>query len=47
MKKNPEYSNMRKIKVSTRFCFDLMDQYEADKYQKAVSEKNKKYFDGL
>jgi hypothetical protein len=45
--KDEKYSNMKKIKVKARFCFDLMDQYEMDEYQKMFAEKNKDYFNGI
>ena len=42
-----KYKNMRKIKVSARFCFDMADLYEMDEHIKSVTTKNKEYFDTL
>ena len=44
---NPEYMNMRKVKVSARFCFELIKQYERDEESKQMAENKKEYFDKL
>ena len=44
---NPEYTNMRKVKVSARFCFELDEQYQRDEETKQMAEDNKEYFDNI
>lgn len=45
--KNPEYTNIRKIKVTTKFCFEMEEQYQRDEESKQMAEKNKEYFDNI
>jgi len=44
---NPKYTNVRKIKVSTQFCFELEEQYARDEESKQMAEKNKEYYENL
>lgn len=43
----PEYTNIRKIKVTTKFCFNLEEQYQRDEESKQMAEENKEYFDNI
>ena len=44
---NPEYTPMRKVKVSTKFCFNLEEQYQRDEESKDMAENKKEYFDNI
>jgi len=41
---DPKYTNVKKIKVKARFCFELEDEYARDEESKQMAEENKEYF---
>jgi hypothetical protein len=42
-----EYKNMRKVKISARFCLELFDEYKATEESKKISASYKDYFNDI
>jgi len=45
--RHSEYKNMRKVKISARFCLKLLDEYQATEESKKISASYKDYFNDI